>query len=618
VEPRSRTIFIRRFFARAILALICVCPKAYAAAPPQWSEIRSPHFSVYTDAGDKRGREVALRFEQMRVVFGSLMTKAKVNTATPLQIVAFRNTKELRQFAPLWKGKPTEVSGLFFGSEDRTYILLDMSAANPWQVVFHEYGHQLMNGTVGMQMDPWFEEGFAEYFSSIEVDDKEALVGKLSDDTYTVVRNGGMMKIADLFKVRHDSQTYNESGDHRTTFYASSSAVVHYLFDNNLIPKVGVYFDLTMKNVPMDEAMQKAFGMNSAQFDKALREYVNVGRFRYYKIDSPGRIDTSTFPALPLATSEAKAVLAEIHVGSPDYREKAIAECEEVLKTEPNNATALRALGYAYLRQQDLDKAGEYFKLAARANSKDYRVHYYSALTMSRDKAYSDPSLLDEMTKDLELSISLNPDFADSYMLLAFAQSYAGDTEKGLKTAQKGISLSPRNENHQLTLAQIYLRNRQPDQALPLLQSLKHSSDPQIASEAVRAIEHAEELKNWMAQQKHNDADQKPKFSKSVGDEDSEPYSLPDADVVEPASKPEPSVVKFLKGTLVEIDCSAPPGATLTVASGPKTMQLKVTNAGKVVLLGADKFSCEWKKQKVAINYREQKEGGTVISLELQ
>ena len=82
----------------------------------QWVEIHSSHFSVITDTNDKRGRDVAVRFEQMRAVFGALMAKAKVNTPIPLQIIAFRNGKELRQFAPIFQGKPTELAGLFQGS----------------------------------------------------------------------------------------------------------------------------------------------------------------------------------------------------------------------------------------------------------------------------------------------------------------------------------------------------------------------------------------------------------------------------------------------------------------------------------------------------------------------
>lgn len=101
------------------------------AGEPQRVEIQSPHFSVLTDAGDRRGRDAALRFEQMRAVFGTLMTKAKINIPVPLQILAFRNSKELRQVAPIFKGKPTEVAGLFQGGLDRSFIMLDMSAENP-------------------------------------------------------------------------------------------------------------------------------------------------------------------------------------------------------------------------------------------------------------------------------------------------------------------------------------------------------------------------------------------------------------------------------------------------------------------------------------------------------
>ena len=70
-------------------------------AAEKWVEIRSPHFVVATDAGEKRGREVAQRFEQMRAIFGQLMLKDKVNIPVPLQIIAFRNNKELKQHGPL-------------------------------------------------------------------------------------------------------------------------------------------------------------------------------------------------------------------------------------------------------------------------------------------------------------------------------------------------------------------------------------------------------------------------------------------------------------------------------------------------------------------------------------
>ena len=179
--------------------------------------MKSPHFSVITDAGEKRGREVALRFEQMRSVFGAPMTNgARVNLPVPLQTVAFRNTKELHQVSPLWKGKPTDLAGLFQGGQDRSFIMLDMSVENPWQVAFHEYGHQLMHGNVSDEIDPWFDEGFAEYFSTIEVDGKQARVGRIPELTYQIPSYTGIRKTADLIRVQPNTNVYNESGDHRT------------------------------------------------------------------------------------------------------------------------------------------------------------------------------------------------------------------------------------------------------------------------------------------------------------------------------------------------------------------------------------------------------------------
>ena len=89
-----------------------------ARADQQWVEVDSSHFSVATDGGEKRARDVAQRFEQMRTAFGVIFKKVSVNTA-PLQIIAFRNGKELRQFAPLYGGKPIEVAGFFLGNGGR-------------------------------------------------------------------------------------------------------------------------------------------------------------------------------------------------------------------------------------------------------------------------------------------------------------------------------------------------------------------------------------------------------------------------------------------------------------------------------------------------------------------
>lgn len=618
---RSGQLFPTLFLVGISLFVTFRNAPAAFAGEPQWMEIRSPHFSVVTDAGEKRGREVAMRFEQMRAVFGALMTKANINLPIPLQIVAFRNGKELRQFAPLFKGKPIELAGLFQQGGDRSFILLDMAVENPWTVVFHEYAHQLMNGNLQGEFDPWFQEGFAEYFSSIEVDNKEARVGKIPDDEYKIVQQVGMMKIADLFKVRQNSQTYNESGDHRTTFYAQSSLVMHYIYDNQLLPKVATYFDLEYnQHMRVEEAIQRAFGMSPAQFDKTLRDYWASGRYKYYPIPNPPGLASNNYSARPLSPAAGNAALAEVHLHSRDYQEQASSEFRGILKSDPTNAAACRGLGFAYLQKQDYSQAAEYLKRAAQLDSKDPRVHYYIALVMARENGFAGGANGPDMARELQSSISLDPNFADSYALLAFTQSSAGDPAEALVTMRKALAISPRNESYLYNLANLYLANRQPDQAIALLESLRSTDDPALASQVGAALAQAQQFKQMLP----TGTSGLPAGVVLVRKEDSAGNSKPATPSSTSASGTPAGVTnfaaaKFIRGTLGSVDCSTEPAATLTITSGSQTLKLQIADRNRVVLIGADRFSCSWTSQKVAVNYREGDTGqASVISLEIQ
>jgi len=615
------------------LSLVCVVACGFVpscrADAPQWVEVKSPHFSVITDAGDKRGREVAMRFEQMRSVFGALMTKAKVNLSVPLQIVAFRNSKEFRDFAPLWHGKPGHFAGLFQAGEDRSFIMLDLSLDNPWQVVFHEYAHQLMNANVNQALDPWFEEGFAEYFSTIEIDNKEAKVGRPSEYAYRVLQQMGWMKTADLFRVQHNSQTYNE-GDRQTVFYAESGMLVHYLYDNKLLAKVTQYFNLkTNEDVPIEDAIQRAFGMTSAQLDKKLQNYVSSGRFLFYPIPTPPDIVSSGYTVAPVSAADSAAVLADIHLHSADYQDKAIVEFQEILKNSPDHAAALRGLGYAYLRKKQYDEAADYFHRAAQFDSKDPRVHYYSAMLLSREGSFTDRTHLPEMIKDLEIAISLDANFADPYMLLGLAQSYDGDRVKGLENMRKAVELSPRNEMYQFNLAQMYMSNQQFDQGLALLHGLEKTQDPQLAAHVRQSIAQAEQIKSLMKQGPVRvRLDPPPDASDDVktGEEGRSPdplirSNLPSKTLSRPAEDTRP--IQYVQGTIKSVDCSVPPSAVMIVVvetgATLKTWKMKVADVSQLTLRANDKFSCDWTKQKAGVNYRVRGDAeGDVIWLGLQ
>jgi tetratricopeptide (TPR) repeat protein len=613
-----------RLFRLSLLVSIILGSMPSFAGDPQWVEIRSPNFSVITDAGDKRGRDVALHFEQMRAVFGSLMTKAHVNLPVPLQIVAFRNSKEMRQMSPLFNGKPTEDAGLFQGGDDRSFIMLDMSVENPWTVVFHEYAHQLMNGNLSAHTDPWFEEGFAEYFASIEVDSKEARVGKIPEQTYRILQQMGMMPVGDLIRVRQNTKTYNESGDHRNVFYAESSLLVHYIYDNQLVVKLADYFDAVVnQKQPAAQAWQIAFGMPPAQFDKVLRNYLTSGRYKYYPIATPPGIVAAQFVETPITSADAHVVLADIDAHSPDYQARALGEFEAVLKNDPNNAAALRGMGFVYLRAHDSEHAGEFFRRAAARDTKDPRVHYYNALMMNQEGGVSGAKA-EEIKKELELAIALDPQLADAYSLLAYAQATSGDPAKGLVTMKKAVELSPRNETYQLNLANIYMANRKMNEAIAVLRNLLGSSNAQVAAGAHATLAQAEDFKERsksfhpQLEVRTGEAVATMSHSSDMPEGKTEhAIEVESAPAAIPSSPPAP--VRFVKGKLTGVDCSVAPQALLSVVSGGRPLKLHIGDKSHVVLIGADQFSCDWKDKSVSLNYRERGPGeGDVVSLEVQ
>lgn len=602
-----------------LMAVCCIASPLLRGGEPQWIEIHSPHFSVVTDDGEKRGREVAMRFEQMRAVFAEMVSDVNVNVPTPLQIVAFRNTRELRQFAPMWNGKPTDVAGLYEQGDDRSFILLDLSVENPWSVVFHEYAHQLLHTMAREETEQWFQEGFAEFFATTQIDNKQALVGKVREPTLDILEHAKPIRIVDLIAVRKDSATYNDAGDRRSAFYAESEMLVHYLYDHDLILKLEAYFDLRKnEHASIEDAIHRAFGMSPAQLDIALREYVRAGKFKGYPVTTPANIVPGEYSAEPVSAAQASAIQADIHLNSPDYRHKAALEFQDVLEADPNNATAWRGLGYIAYMAQQYDEAARRFRRAEELDPSDPRVHYYSALLMQGQGVMTDRSRLPEMIKELEAAVALDPNFAQAYGLLGYARFMNGDPERGLATMRKGLARDPHNEALLYRLAMMYMDHRDFDTAIGLYEVLTRSQDPQMASRASQVLASARKIRDSFVANAP--------FERHTVDEPIDSDDDKDEDQPRPAASPvkdlqarDAGKIQFMQGTLTAVDCSAAPAAVITVTSGSTTWKLTAPDSQHVVVLGADAFSCSWRDQKVALNYVQTGPGvGRIVSLEIQ
>ena len=138
-------VFVR--FACCAVALLFgsskfIAPLAFAKDEPKWIEVHTTHFSVITDAGEKRGREVALRMEQMRSVFGQLLLKNKLKMSVPITVIALKSDKQYGMIAP---AKQNMSPGFYVPGWDRVYIVLNLFETDPWQAVAHPLAHYFLN-----------------------------------------------------------------------------------------------------------------------------------------------------------------------------------------------------------------------------------------------------------------------------------------------------------------------------------------------------------------------------------------------------------------------------------------------------------------------------------------
>jgi tetratricopeptide (TPR) repeat protein len=618
---------IRRSFL-FIALLVCSFSLAFAA-DQQWVEVNSPHFSVITDGGEKRAREVATKFEQMRAGFGAIFAKVSLNTA-PLEIVAFRNSKELRQFSPLYDGKPVELSGFFLGngghgspgaSQDRQYIALDLAQDSSWGTVFHEYAHLLINSNFPPS-PVWFDEGFAEYCSTLKVDKKEVILGQVKPENLEILRQVRWLKLVDLLSVGHDSQIYNR-GDQRATFYAQSWLTVHFIWTKGLMKQTSAYIKMTQEQrVPVPEAIRRSFGMEPEALQKAVEDYFRAGEATSLHAPAPAGIDAIQFTSHPLNDIDVKSVMADLDYHSRDYRGRGITELQQLLALQPENVTANRDLGYEAMQTSDWDKAGEYFKHAVAHDVKDPQVHYLLAMMMSRNgMGGGTPEDTETIRKELATAIALEPDYAEAYNLLGITLSARGEKEKAIEALNKAIALSPRNTSFVANLVSAYMRTQDFDHAIPVLQQLEHSSDSQTAAWASQQIQAIENFKSAMQGRDAMVREGNGSSGALVLGEASANNEPANTSPAKSASAGGAGPVLSMKGTLVSVDCSSRP--VFIVASGGKNWRLNLPLNQTLMIKGDVKAMagnpCTLKNHGVKVSYRKSGENqGDLLSLDLE
>lgn len=386
------------------LALALVLVSSLRAAEP-WLRIATPHFELYTNAGEKKGREAVLHFEQVRSFFMDLGT-LKEKPEPPARIIGFRSE---RDFLPY---RTKEFAFAYYASSrKRDYIVMQSISQQRYPVAIHEYVHLVVRHS-GLKLPIWLNEGLAEFCATLRPVGKQAMLGELIPGRVREMQSGNWIPLETLTSVGQDSPYYNEKRK-AGLFYSESWALTHML---RLAPEYGSGFakfvSLIVAGKPAGEAFPEAFDKSMKEVEGDLRGYFKRQVLFAGTVDVKLEKSAENPEVSPVTALDTDLVLADLHVAI-SKPELARAAYDRLGKENPGKPEIEEALGYLAWQENEQDEAREHFGRALAAGTTDPQMCYQYALL--------DGGSSENAVRALERAVTLKPDYTEARLQLGLA-----------------------------------------------------------------------------------------------------------------------------------------------------------------------------------------------------
>ena len=278
-------------FHRVLVSLCVLACVSFSVAADEakWCEVKSPNFTVISDASIKQARQVAKSLEQFRAVFQSTLPTLRMDPGFPLTVFAARDGLSLKALFPADR-QEQGVSGLdgFFVPDPGKNIAvfrIDAPGHRGYHVMYHEYVHMAMNLNF-RNLPLWLFEGLAEVYAFATISDGASGIGRTSQEYLEILRTSPMIPLPALMAATRDSSYYRQP-DKSRIFYAQSWALTHYLILGDKRAHAGQLMEflrLIKSEIPAQEAAERSFGDLEA-LQKDLEKYVRSDKFYYSPVE---------------------------------------------------------------------------------------------------------------------------------------------------------------------------------------------------------------------------------------------------------------------------------------------------------------------------------------------
>ena len=478
---------------RAALVFVLLLFTITASAADKWVTIRSKNFLLVGNASESQIRDVAENLELFRSAYGKFFQLRDSAATVGTTVLVFKSDSAFRPFKPVYQGKPANVSGFFLGGRERNFIVLSADMETP-RVIYHEYVHRLMADNLA-SLPPWFQEGFAECFSTLEIEggDRKIRMGRAIAEHVELLNTQRFMPLAELFAVTPESSQYNEA-EKQGLFYAESWALVHYMMlgGQERRNKFFEFLEDLNKGTPAPELFEKVFQTDLASFQKVFEAYIRQRvAWPALELTSPGGLDRNKDTmARVLSEAESEYYLGDLLLHMNRLPE-AGTRLTSAVRLDPLHAGAQALMGRLLLKQKNDSGAMEYLRRGIELDPENYLAHYYYASSIqSRNRTLTDDDwalVRSELLKTIELA----PHFvAATEMLADLNLTRNTDIPQTVEILRKARTYAPGNDNLVVMLAFALARTPERESARPLAEAVlkKTSLDPTMRRNAEAVV----------------------------------------------------------------------------------------------------------------------------------
>ncbi len=260
-----------------------------------WVQVRSKNFEITSNAKVEKIEAIAIQLEEFRYFVSTFFGVQQIDGLPPVRFLVLKDRDSYELL-----GLNDRIAGIFLASakgfvsiaNGDDFSISQHKATFGRATIMHEMVHYFNHNQVSDIRYPfWYEEGVAEYLSTMTHADGKIVFGNmdaLANRFRALLRRTGKccqsVNVEGLFKYKK-----GQKGKREKSLYARSFIVVHYLNTSPAMrAKLRYYLALVNAGEKVDQAFNRAFEMSFDDLTEQVDDYL-ASRKVYARVFKVGK-----------------------------------------------------------------------------------------------------------------------------------------------------------------------------------------------------------------------------------------------------------------------------------------------------------------------------------------